>query len=369
MNRPMADLLAELGGNSRALPDLLPGVRNACGTERVLLLFIVASLPAALVGAWSAGADWLLASADVPAAAVGWRQLLLAAGGLSLSPDHVPSALLAGLTLLLPLLFVATATSIAWEIVFASARRRPVDPGWAMSSWLFVLLLPPQTPLLFAALGMSFGAVIGKHVFGGTGRYIASPAAIGALFLNFAYPSLAPAASSWSSIAALGAAEAVQQGMSWWALFAGGQSGSLGTVSALACIAGALWLALAGAASWRTLAGGLAGLSVAALVATSVGGTLPPHWQFALGNVAFCWAFVLTDPTTLPLTQSGRWLHGALFGLLVVLMREADPSRPESTLFAVLLAALLVPLLDYLSLRVHRRRHHRRYGPGLTVAR
>lgn len=330
---------------------------NPRSTNEILLLFVVASLPAALVGAWSAGARWLALSTDT--APGGWRLELLTAVGLS--PTSETAALFAGLTFLLPLFLVATLVSLAWAIVFSTVRHRALDSGWLMSGWLFVLLLPPQTPLLFAAIAMTFGAVIGNHVFGGTGRYIASPAAVGALFLHFAYPTLAPAATTWSEVAALGAAAAPGQGITLLSLLAGSESGMLGTTSALACAGGALWLALTGTASFRTLAGGLLGLFLAGWLAFALGGSLPPYWHFAAGNVAFCWAFVLTDPTTLPLTRSGRWLHGLAFGGLVVLMREADPTRPESSLFAVLLAALLVPLIDYLTLRVGR--------GGLEVAR
>lgn len=345
---------------------LLPGERaisvllcNSRSTAQLLLLFVIASVPAALVGAWSSGAAWIAASAD----AAGWRQQLLAI--LGSSADSPAAALFAGLTFLVPLFLVAAATGAFWETVFATARRRSVDPGWLMSGWLFALLLPAQTPLVFAAIGMSFGAVIGQQVFGGTGRYIASPAAIGALFLHFAYPVLAPATTSWGLVSAQGAAQAMADGVEWIALFAGRESGMLGTTSALACMFGAALLAFTGSASMRTLAGGLIGIFLAGWLAAELGGTLPPHWHFALGNAAFCWAFVLTDPTTLPLTRSGRWLHGFAFGSLIVLMREGDPMHPESALFAVLLAALLVPLIDYVTLRVTRRRR----GGTLEIAR
>lgn len=345
----LADRLRKAWG----MPDGQLRLRNPRSTAGILLLFVLASLPAALVGAWSAGTDWLADPASGEGA--GWRYPLLKSIGFAMTPADTASAIAAGLGFLVPLFLVAVMTSIAWELLFASARRRAVDPGWLMSSWLFVLLLPAQTPLVFAAVGMSFGAVIGKHVFGGTGRYIASPAAVGALFLHFAYPALASATTTWGEIAILRGSGAMETGLAFLPVFAGRETGLIGTTSALACLAGAAWLALAGAASWRTLAGGLLGIAAAGLLAAGLGSSLPPHWHFALGNAAFCWAFVLTDPTTLPLTRSGRWLHGLSFGGLLVLMREADPTHPESSLFAVMLAALLVPLIDYATVRAGRR--------------
>lgn len=334
-------------------------IRNPVNTDRLLALFVLASMPAAIVGTLSAGTDYLATIAAQPDLNTGWRMFALTAAGFSISPDDVLAPLLLGLMIVAPLVVVATITSITWEIVFAALRRRPVDPGWPMASWLFALLLPPGTPLVLAAVGMSFGAVLGKHIFGGTGRYIASPAVLGALFLHYAYPTLFADMTIWNTADEFGTAE----GMSWWQTFAHSEPGLLGTGSALACTAGALLLAVAGIASLRTLAGALLGLLLAASIATALGGTFPAYWHFALGSFAFCWAFTLTDPTTLPLTRAARWLHGACFGVLVVLMREADPTQPEGSLFAVLLAGLFVPLIDFAVLRTQ----HARFKGRLEI--
>lgn len=317
------ELVARLGARPRGVTAGPPHVRAPCCSERLFALFVVASLPAALVGAWNTG-----------------RQ---AAPGQAL---EAADALAGGLAVMLPVLAVAAVTAFSWEVVFAAVRRRPVDSGWTMASWLYVMLLPAGTPLVFVAAGMSFGAVFAQQLFGGSGRYIASPALVGALFLQFAYPSLLPADSTRSTLVAGGAAA-----LDWWPLFAGRETGLFGTVSALACVAGALALVVVRAASPRTLAGGMLGFGVAAGVAASLGDGLAPHWHAALGTAAFGWAFLLTDPTTMALTRGGRWLHGALFGGLVILIREADPTHPDGTLFAVLLAGLAVPLVDSLALR------------------
>lgn len=337
-------------------------IRSRGDTWHLLALFVIASMPAAIVGILYAGEAWLsmVASADDPVA--GWRVALLSATGM-IANDSALNATAAGLLLLLPLLLAAMLASIGWEILFATKRKRLVDPGWLMSSWLFVLLLPPETPLLLAAVGMSFGSVFGSLVFGGTGRYIVSPAVAGALFVQFAYPSIVQIDSTWAVVAGIGAAAAVDQGITWWQLFLGRESGLLGTPSALACIAGAVLLVASGVASLRTLAGGLLGLLFAATVAITADDTLPVSWHFALGNFAFCWAFVLTDPTTMPLTRAGRWVHGAVFGALVIIIRSADPTHPEASLFAVMIAALLIPMIDYIALRIDRWRH----GPGLGL--
>lgn len=331
-------------------------IRKPLNTDCLLAYFILASMPAAIIGTLHTGADYLAGFAAEPGLYAGWRLSALHAAGLSASPDDTGASLLLGLTIIGPLIMVATVVSIAWEVVFAALRRRPIDPGWTMASWLFVLLLPPRTPLWLAAVGMTFGAVLGKHIFGGTGRYITSPAVLAALFVYYAYPALFADVTIWHAAGEAGIAAAMNEGMSWWQVFSRGGSGLLGTGSALACAIGGLWLALTGIASLRTFGGALLGLVLAATIATALGGTFPAHWHFALGSFAFCWAFALTDPTTLPLTRTGRWLHGACFAVLVVLMREADPTHPEGTLFAVLLASLFVPLIDFSILRVQQAR-------------
>lgn len=360
--RKAADFLRRLAGGGSSASAGPVHIRSHGDTWHLLVLFVIASMPAAFVGMLYAGDTWLslIGSADGPVA--GWRVTLLSAAGLAAS-GSVLNATAAGLLLLLPLLLAAMIASIGWEILFATKRKRPVDPGWLMSSWLFVLLLPPETPLLFAVIGMSFGSIFGSLVFGGTGRYIVSPAVAGALFVHFAYPAILEVDSTWSVVAGIGTAAAVDQGITWWQVFLGRESGLLGTPSALACIAGAVLLISSGVASWRTLGGGLLGLLLAATVATGSSDTPPLFWQFALGNFAFCWAFLLTDPTTMPLTRAGRWVHGAVFGALVIVMRSADPTHPEASLFAVMIAALLVPMIDYIALRAYRWRH----GSGLGI--
>lgn len=288
------------------------------GSERLLAIFVSASLPAALLAAWYAGA-----APPAPTESGDWSQEWL--------------RLQAGLRLLLPMLAVAGLVGLAWERLFAVCRGRTPDAGWFMAAWLFVLLLPPATPLWLVALGMSFGALFGAHVFGGTGRYVASPAVVGALFLHFAYPSILAGALPWTTIAAYSAP--ATPGVPAYAFL-------------VTCAAGAFTLVASGATSARTLLGALLGLTMAAALHDA----LSVFDHAVLGSFAFCWAFLLTDPSTQALTRAGRWLHGALFGVLLVLIRAADPAAPDGVLFAVLLAGLLVPLFDYIALSMLRLR-------------
>jgi Na+-transporting NADH:ubiquinone oxidoreductase subunit B len=347
------------------LPDLggPPHARSGVTTDRVLKWFVIASFPALVVGAWSVG-DALAAALDsAGVGALGWRGWLLAA-------DAVPGWLgstLVGLSFWAPLFAVSFAVALAWEVAFAVGRRRSVDPGALMSAWLFAALLPPTMPLPVAAIGLSFGVVLGCHVFGGTGRYLVSPALLGVVYLTIAHSELfAPGAwlpaadspSTWSDLASRGVAGLTGSGVSWADVLLGREIGAIATPSALLSFAGAAFLVARGAASRRTLLGGLVGLIVASyLLGASEDpvSEVPWYWHVTTGYFAFGLAFVATDPTTTPLTAMGRWLHGATIGVLVVVMRVANPEHPEGTLPALLLASLFAPVFDHVVIRIRAR--------------
>lgn len=328
-------------------------IQQQLGCDRLLAMFVLASLPAALIVAQRAGVAMIRAQATTPDP--DWRLALTSLIGIDPTPDNVAATTFVGALMLLRVFGVAALVSAAWAIVFAAMRDRLVDPAWLMTAWLFTLMLPSTTPIAMVAIGATFSALFGMHLFGGSGRYIASPAVVGALFLQVAYPLHAVDAPAWQWPADVALTSALADGgQHWWTTFLGVQSGLPGVGAAGACVLGAVWLAATGVVSHRTLLGGVMGLLAATLLAWLIGGSaMLPHWHFVLGSAAFGWAFLLTDPSTLPITRAGRWLHGALFGGLLVLMRHGDPTHPESTLFAVLLAGLFVPLIDFVVLRWH----------------
>lgn len=316
--------------------------------RHLLHALVWASLPAALIGIWNLGFQLLSAEA-APA--------ILESFNLSLDPDSVISCLAAGTAVMAPLLATATLVSGFWAWGFSTLRRVPADPAWFPMAWLFVLLLPPSTSLPAAALAMSFAAVVGAHIFGGSGRYLASPALLGALFLTLSYPEFAAApltlpeaaiTSTWADIAVTGVQE---HALLPYAL--GREIGVIGATSAFACLAGALYLIYTGAASWRIIAGGILGTLTFSAVLSWIGveAAVPGHWHLALGNLAFALAFLVTDPGAAPLTRPARWLLGFTTGALTVLIRTLDPVHPEAALHAALLSMLAVPLWDYLVVR------------------
>jgi Na+-transporting NADH:ubiquinone oxidoreductase subunit B len=348
---------------------LAPLMRTRRETDGAIRDFFVASMPAALMGAWALGRQVVASHAgsdSVAAASIEsaiWQLRLLDRLELPSSAGFVQCLL--GFALLAPALLVALAVSRGWAELFARTRSHPLDPSWALAAWLFVLLLPAGVPAHWVALGMSFGALFGCHVFGGTGRYLVNPSLLGAVFLIVAYPEtltmrmwipgteILPA---WQSVAAGGVDSAA---LSWTDAFLGRHVGAFGTTSAAACLFGALYLFARRSAAWQSGIGATAGLAIASWGFA----TVPWYWQPVLGSFAFIAAFILTDPTTAARSVPGRWLQAILFGVLTLLIRTLNPDHPEGTLFALLLAVLCTPLLDHIAVRwriaARQRRHAR----------
>jgi Na+-transporting NADH:ubiquinone oxidoreductase subunit B len=206
---------------------------------------------------------------------------------------------------------------------------------------LFALALPPSIALWQVAAGITFGIVVGKEVFGGTGKNFLHPALAGLGFLYFSYPDTLRT--------------------------------SVMQISAPACAIGAILLLYVRAISWRILAGGIAGVFCSALLFQHFGASqplaeMPWHWHLTAGGFAFGLVFYATDPVTAATTNPGRWLYGWLIGFLSVLIRIANPSHAQEVMFAILLGNVTAPLIDYgvmwANIRRRLRRNGQRFGRG-----
>ncbi len=286
----------------------------------------------------------------------GWQLMLADKIGSAAEASALFAAFGMGLLFWLPLLGVALLISYFWSGIFSHARARPRDACWCLHAWIFSLLLPATMPFGVAALALSFGLVFGCHVFGGTGRYLVNPALLGLVFVAFAYPALvdptawlpgSSAATTWSVAAGSGAEGVGAAGTTLFDAVLGREIGAIGTPSALACLLGALYLIFTRKISAAVVVAGVAAVAIAEMSF----GTLGWAWQLGLGNVAFLLAFVATDPTTQPRALAGRLAFGILFGALTIALRSADPSHPEGSWAALLLASLFIPLIDHMTNR------------------
>jgi Na+-transporting NADH:ubiquinone oxidoreductase subunit B len=236
------------------------------------------------------------------------------------------------------------------------------------------MVLPPQIPVWQAALGISFGIVIGKEIFGGVGKNFVNPALAGWAFLYFAYPAGMSGDAVWVAVDEFsratplmvaktgGVASILAEGFSWMQSFLGIVPGTLGAESAMGSLLGAIFLIYVGVASWRIMGSVLIGAVGTALLFNVAGSAdlpmsaVPWHWHLVLGNLAFCAVFMATDPVSAAQTHRGRWVYGLLIGFLTVLIRVLNPAFPEGVMLAILFGNLAAPILDYADMRLNVRR-------------
>ena len=356
-----------------------PHVRDGIDLKRVMIFVLVAAMPAILVGLWNTGfqANSAMAALDVEAAS-GWRGVVLGWLGVDYDPGSVWDNFLHGCAYFIPIYMVTFAVGIFWEILFAAVRNHEVNEGFFVTSLLYALILPPTIPLWQVGLGITFGVVIAKEVFGGTGKNFLNPALAGRAFLFFAYPAQMSGDAVWTAVDGFSGATALSLGASggvsaiigaditWMDAFLGNIQGAIGATSALGCLLGAVFLIYTKVASWRIIFGVFLGMLATSLLFNVIGSDINPmfampwYWHLVLGGFAFGMVFMATDPVTACMTDAGRWTFGILVGFMTVLIRVANPGFPEGIMLAILFANLFAPLIDYVVVRINVRRRVKR---------
>ncbi|MDR3157885.1 MAG: NADH:ubiquinone reductase (Na(+)-transporting) subunit B [Zoogloeaceae bacterium] len=359
-------------------------VRDAMDLKRIMIIVWLAAFPAMFAGMWNAGfqanSGYAANPALLEAARGGWEgwRLTLIALVAGFNPGSLWDNLIHGAAYFLPIYFVTFAVGGAWEVLFAVVRKHEVNEGFFVTSVLFALIVPPSIPLWQVALGISFGVVIGKEVFGGTGKNFLNPALTGRAFLFFAYPAQISGDAVWTAVdgvtsatplaaAAEGGIDALANGLSWWHAFIGIMPGSIGETSTLAILLGGAVLLLTGVASWRIASGVLLGMLAASLLFNAIGSetnpmfALPWHWHLVLGGFAFGAFFMATDPVSAAMTHTGKWIFGALIGVMVVLIRVVNPAFPEGMMLAILFGNLCAPLIDHFVVAANIKRREARH--------
>jgi len=333
-----------------------PFVKDTVDLKRMMVYVVFALMPCLLMGIYNVGYQMLTAKGD---------------------EVRLVEAVWLGAWKVIPLMLVVYAAGGFWEVLFAIIRRHEINEGFLVTGMLFTLVLPPSMPLWQAAVSISFGVVIGKEIFGGTGYNVLNPALTARAFAFFAYPAqmsgysvwvaldgvtkatpLAVVASAERGSAAVGALQAA--GYNFQDMFLGFIPGSIGETSALACVMGLAFLLLTGIASWRIVMGcviGLVGMSFAFSFAQGPQAlaffSLPPHWHLVMGGFAFGAIFMATDPVSASATQAGRWIYGILIGVLVVLIRMINPAYTEGVMLAILFMNIFAPLIDHGVVQAH----------------
>ena len=359
-------------------------VRDANDLKRTMSAVLVALIPCVVMAMFNTGlqANTAMQTVAGVAEAPGWRGVVLGILGVGYDPGSLWDNLLHGAVYFIPVYVVCMAVGIAWEVLFAVVRKHEVNEGFFVTGILFPLTLPATIPLWQVAVGITFGVVVGKEVFGGTGRNFLNPALTARAFLFFAYPAQISGDKIWTAVdgftgasalakAAEGGMQAVTSGtggITWSDAFLGTIQGSMGETSALACLIGAAILVASGIGSWRIMVSMLVGAMALAAVLFGAGSTtnplfaMPPHWHLVLGGFAFGLVFMATDPVSAAMTNGGQYIYGALIGVLVIVIRVFNPGFPEGTMLAILFGNTFAPLIDYYVVRTNIRRRALRHA-------
>ncbi|MCH8258382.1 MAG: NADH:ubiquinone reductase (Na(+)-transporting) subunit B [Proteobacteria bacterium] len=279
-----------------------------------------------------------------------------------------------GAVFYVPIYMVTFVVGGAWEVLFAIKRGHEINEGFFVTSILFTLIVPASIPLWQVVLGISFGVVIGKEIFGGTGKNFLNPALTGRAFLFFAYPAEISGDAVWTAvdgfsgatvlgIAALDGMQGIAaSGLTWMDAFIGNMQGSIGETSSLAIFIGGFILLVTKVASWRIIAGVMLGMIAMSMLFNAVGSesnpmfAMPWYWHLVVGGFAFGMVYMATDPVSASMTNTGKWIFGALIGVMCVLIRVINPAFPEGMMLAILFANLFAPLIDWAVVRANVKR-------------
>jgi len=338
-------------------------IRDGLDLKRMMITVVVALIPAVFMAFYNTGLQANLAIVKMGLSDPGtWQGNIFKSLGFSFDPDNFFANVVLGAIYFFPIYLVTLAAGGFWEVLFATVRKHPISEGFLVTSLLFPLILPASIPLWQVVIGISFGVVIGKEVFGGVGMNILNPALTGRAFLFFAYPAQISGDKVWVAVDGISKATPLAQladpvahlhlNFSWMSAFIGTIPGSMGETSTLACLIGAVILIATGVGSWRTMLSVLVGMVVMALTFNLIGSStnpmfqVTPVWHLVLGGFAFGTVFMATDPVSSAMTETGKYYYGLLIGILVVLIRVVNPAYPEGMMLSILFGNVFAPIID-----------------------
>ena len=363
---PIFEMVETIFFTSNTVTKVAPHARSFVDMKRVMTYVVISTVPCILWALYNTGlqTNSALATLGVEAQS-GWRISILQLMGLGINPDSLISNVFHGLLYFLPIYLTTLIAGGICEVTFATIRGHEVNEGFLVSSMLFALTLPASTPLWQVALGIAFGVVVGKEVFGGTGKNFLNPALTGRAFLYFAYPAYMSGDSIWTPVdgysgatsLGIAAAEGYESlsnyGITWTDAFIGTIQGSLGETSTLACALGLVFLLLTKIANYRMVVGCLLGMIIFSSFLNWVGSdtnpmfSMPWYWHLVIGSYAFGLVFMVTEPVSGSHTNLGRYIYGVLIGFMVVMIRVLNPAFPEGMMLAILFGNIFAPLIDH----------------------
>lgn len=252
------------------------------------------------------------------------------------------------------------------EVIFATARKKPLSEGFLVTGLIFALILPSTIPLWMVAVGSAFGVFFGKEIFGGTGRNIFNPALVGRVFLRIAFPDqftsvwqmplvkgiggfVTYTADAITAATPLMSFKATQQVTGIWQVLSGTTPGCIGQPLGILIVVGGLFLIALKLIDWRIPLSYLLSAGIIALVMNILmpDKFAPPIFQLVSGGLLFGAFFMATEPVSAPLLLEARWIYGILLGILTIMIRGLS-GYAEGVMFSILLMNAFAPLLDSL---------------------
>ncbi len=370
-------------------------VRDGIDLKRMMITVVMALIPVTLFGMWNAGyqansAIVQMTEADVPIE-YDWHHTVHTALGLGHDPSSFVDNFVYGAIFFIPIYVVTMFVGGHIEMIFSVLRGHEINEGFLVTGLLFPLTLPPNIPLWQVALGISFGVIVAKEVFGGTGRNFLNVALASRAFLYFSYAASISGDKVWTAVDGFSGATALGQmavaeggaieslehvkyvwgetgSITWMDSFLGTIQGCFGETSTLLCIVGALILIAAGIGSWRIMLSVILGVIGTSLLLNMIGSKnnpmfeIPFHWHLVIGGLAFGLVFMATDPVSASMTNTGKWFYGILIGFMTVLIRVINPAFPEGIMLAILFGNVFAPLIDYFVVQANVRRRVARYA-------
>ncbi len=354
-------------------------VRDGMDLKRMMITVAMALVPCILMALWNTGHQANLGIEKLGLeGASGWRGWVLDTIGIGYAADNPLACFIHGALYFLPAFLVTNIVGGIVEVGFAMVRKHEVNEGFLVTGILFPLTLPPTIPLWQVGLGIAFGVIMAKEIFGGTGKNFLNVALTARAFLYFAYPAemsgdaIWTAVDGWSGATALGLGAAngmapVHESMTWMQAFLGNIQGSMGETSTLACLIGAAILIWTGVGSWRIILSCFVGALGSAALLNMIGSEtnpmfqMPWHWHFVVGGLAFGVVYMATDPVTATFTDRGKWFYGLLIGVMATLIRVVNPAFPEGIMLAILFGNVFAPVIDHFVVQANIKRRAARY--------
>ncbi len=384
----------------------LTHIRDALDLKRMMIMVVVSLIPCTLFGMWNVGYQANVAIKSLIEKGLepvfDWHHAIQKALGLAHAPSSFLDCFVLGAIYFLPIYIVCVAVGGLCEAIFSIIRKHEINEGFLVTSLLFPLTLPPDIPLWQVAIGIAFGVVFGKEIFGGTGRNFLNPALTARCFLYFAYSAQLTGnvwiaskyvtetgkIDGYSGATALGQLATAdiekyphaidslshvmttggERSLTWTSSFLGNIPGSIGETSTVCCLIGAVILIATRIGSWKIMAAVCLGALTIASLFYGIGSptnpmfSVPPWWHLVIGGFAFGTVFMATDPVSASMTETGKWFYGFLIGAMTILIRVVNPAFPEGIMLAILFGNVFAPLIDYCVIQANIRRRAARYA-------